>query len=507
MNIITWMVAAKVKPDGAQRKFSRFRQLACLLSLSLLQVFNTSVANNTTGTEQIEPWAMQYAECHKTIMRYLDWHGIALAVGSKIEDIEQQWLMDTGLLNDEPIEKFHQIFVQPEQDIDTIDSISTTCSSDPDSHDYTGQITVNSTLTDGSKLVRIFNVKGYDSYSLEVGRQNSSNETQDIAPLPQTYELQRPFLNAYYREVIRQLSGGNPTNLEFTEETVDLFFAWPTGKLMTTLVETRIESLTNNGMEIPERKQTYKTALTSADDGVRLSSQYAGPAEYDPPIPKDEMKRMNEQALKRCSELISYCWLRSYSSVPFHYAIYPERTMYGPILDERYIAELTKWMDNERSGEEGFELYRSMVLAYVQDENEKKYTSQVSLAEGHLNRYHGKRLVKGETYATYDEPVSFSGSIYGLPNFRADPASAETKYLGKSPCSSDDTEMSCAHLEYRAKERGSDELAEDETGNLLRVDLILEPHTLLLHAVDIEMVSSRFQSIANINYHYEDLAE
>ena len=153
---------------GLPHGLHRVNKMAGLLCLSLPPIFNPSLAN--TITDSVDPWVIEYAECHETIMRYLEWHSIALALGSEIEDIDHQWLIDTGLLNDEPLAEFQQTFSQAEQNIDSIDTIAATCSDNPDSLTYNGQLTVNSTLQDGSAMVRVFTVQERDSYSIQTTR-------------------------------------------------------------------------------------------------------------------------------------------------------------------------------------------------------------------------------------------------------------------------------------------------------------------------------------------------
>ena len=289
---------------------------------------------------------------------------------------------------------------------------------------------------------------------------------------------------------------------------------------MTATEETRTEILKDGETKIIGRRQNYKTTLTLGDDRIRLSSQYSGLPVYEPPFPEDQMLKARQYELRSCPDTIKFCWERTNPSVPWHYSINSEGRTGRIIVDDVYIAELKKWMNDRYSDLEGYEDYVAKMLEYLQsDQPDLDFDPRQYPLQENLRQFHGKQMKKGEIYTNYYLPLRFSRGRYFLPNFQHDLVSKELQYLGKVPCNEDDTKMSCAHLKYRMTDLDPTNLMHDETSVQISVDLILEPQTLLLHNVDYESlsrtiiggdfsrVSASTHNLIDIDYRYEDLPE
>jgi len=160
------------------------------------------------------------------------------------------------------------------------------------------------------------------------------------------------------------------------------------------------------------------------------------------------------------------------------------------------------------------------MIAYVKDASEDRSLEPLFRPmERELTQLHGKTLVKGKTYNDFYVPLSFDRMRYAHPNFRPDLMNMELKYLGKRPCNDEDTANSCAHIEFRMKEIDPKKLLYDKTSVAVAIDLILEPHSLLLHKVDYEafsvnytnrdlsIVGSNRRAHIDIQFNYEELPE
>jgi len=497
------------------------KQLTYVLFYLLFPFSGVALANQdqqTNVTSSTEPWVAERPECHALVTRYLEWHSIAIALGKNTDDLEHQWLRETGLLNDESPEEFHQNYVNPEQEIDSFESVAATCAGDPSSLLFSGELIVNSRRRDGQAMRHVFLQQGPDSYSIK--HPINSAEGGEFLALSNTYLLQLPFLKEYYHQVIRQLDIKNPTNLTFTEEEVELWLAWPSGILMTSEEHINTESLKSGQTRIFDGKKTYVTALTESDQGVRLSSRYPGKHVPNTTLTDAQILDVKRNMANACLENFSFCLARSGTSIRYHYYINSEGSISQPIIDELYVNEVEKWLEDEFKS---IELYEDLVLKMREHTKSKSEGGDVRFRYSPIARnmpqLHGKKLEKGKIYTGFGLPIHFDRALYPLPNFNHDLVSKELKYLGKTPCNAEDTDNSCAHLEYRLADLDPNELLHDKTSVEIAFDLILEPHGLLLHKVDyksvsttyggadLSKVSSKTSSVVDILYSYEDLQE
>lgn len=493
------------------------------LIVLLMLVCTASLANNEQQENSPSPknrWVAEQSECHETIIRYLEWHSMALAIGSQTEDIEHEWLVGTGLLNKDSIEDFHRQFVDAEQSVEFFDSVAVTCTGEPDSLRYKSEMIINSVSVDGQRMKHVFKMHGPDTYLVEQSALNTTSADNAFKPLAKTYILQLAFLKEYYQQIVHQLGDGSPTNLKFSDKEVDLWFAWPAGKLMTAVENKSSEHLKNGTTNNWASTQTFKTTLTQSEKGVRVSSQYAGKPIYTPPYLESDLKARRQQWIDFCLEDFQFCWRRTPGAVPYHYSINTEGKRSSAILDEAYLTQLKKWMDDNYRTEERYAEFASMMIEDVQSKSVDPdfYPSYIPL-ENNLRQFHGQELVKGETYTKFLFPLKFSRERYFHPNFRHDQVSMELQYLGKVQCHANDTSNSCAHLGFKMKHLDLKELLYNKTSVEISVDVIVEPHSLLLHNVDYDAVSTTFayndvstieqkkHITIDIEYAYEDLPD
>ncbi|MDC0435393.1 hypothetical protein OAM69_07140, partial [bacterium] len=267
-------------------------------------------------------------------------------------------------------------------------------------------------------------------------------------------------------------------------------------------------------------KQIYKATLTQAYDGVRISNQYAGMPEYEPAYAEADILEIRQSEIDYCLKDFRGCWERTIPYVPFHYSISPEGKVSRPILDEAYSIELKKWMDDEYRGLERYDEFASMMLKDVKSKNDEENLPTIHRSlESSVTHLHGARFVKGEIYTKFGFPLFSTLERYSITRFVPDFMTMELKYLGRTPCHSDDTDKSCAHLEFRLKDRDPAKLMRDTTSVRSSMDVLLEPHSLLLHKVTYEeittifesdhlsQVSSRSQHFIDVHYSYEDIPD
>lgn len=503
-------------------KFSGFVIVVLGLMSGLLWnagLANTEQQQSDSGADSI--WAAERAQCHETIMRYLEWHSIASAIGSQTDPVELQWLIGTGFQNPGPINEFDHKYTGPEQSVETIDAVSVDCEGKPASSNYVGQLIVKSISPDGELKYHSFTMQGPDSFSLKYGLSDLIGEKTKFEPLASTYRLQLPYLDEYYRQVIHQLSDSAPTNLAFTDAEVDLWFSWPAGKLMTAVEEAHVELLKRNGTtENRSRKKFHKTALTQIENGVRLSSLYVGLPEYEPVLTDADLEKWARKTIDRCLEEFQFCWQDSLLAVPFHYSLELGGKRSGVIFDEIYTTELRKWMEDKFGSLDRYDEFVAKMLEDIQlKREEQNFIPRYIPLEGELRSFHGEKLIRGVTYTKFGIPLEFSRERYSHPNYRHDLVSKELTYLGRVSCNADDEIRMCAHLEFRMKDLDPTVLMNDDTSVQVNVDLVVEPHSLLLHKVDYDSISTTFKdtnleeikfkrhTAVDIEYRYEDLPE
>lgn len=497
----------------------------CALFVLLMLVCGTGMADQQQlrkGSASQNRWVAETSECHETIMRYLEWHSMALAIGSHTEEIEHQWLVEGGLSNKDTISELYRQFIQLEQNIESLDSMLVNCAGNPNSVGYKGRIIINSTLLDGQKMRHVFTMIGPDSYLLGQDDLNASIADDMFESLAQTYLLQLPFLKESYQQRVRQLGDGTPTNLKFTDEEVDMWFAWPAGKLMTAAEETSTEITKHGETEKKGRKKTYITALTQSDYGVRLSSRYSGKPVYTPALSEADLKKGRQNWIDKCVEDFRFCGQQfAPNSVPYHYSRDSKGKRSRVILDEDYTAELKEWMEDTYSSDDKYNEFVSLMIEDVQSKSEdQNFVPRFVPLEGNLRQFHSEKLVKGEIYTKFGFPVKFSRVRYFQPDFRHDQVSMELQYLGKAQCHSEDTSKSCAHLAFRMKNLELiDSPLHKNTSVEVSVDILVEPHSLLIHKVDYDGLSTTFASkelttiaqkrhgVIDIEYSYEDLLD
>lgn len=489
------------KGIGFELKMKNIFTLLCLMSAGFTYANTVKNEDDTKplGPEQLEG----ISQCSNTVADYVDWRSKALNVGHILDEIEFGWLGSAEYyLNGPDIFMYadskdksaiYKRIIVPEQKVKSILGISVYCKKTNGAKKYEGVLAARVELVDGSKVTLYYHFLDF------LFRLFGSEYFADPATIFKKYEsVSEDFISSIEaqteksRSELIRLKGISPDKLVFTEEEVELRFAWPTNTLVKT--DERMEVKRSDNGETTDFfivKHHYESAITATDEGVRVSALANNISYQYKEKPDGHWNEPDRQYAIDCiaDKDIRDCWSWVPGRVGTHYQ-YNNNGQFSDLpVDDLFTSEVQKWMDEQLTGLDKADMFKQKMLAHLAERTAEK--------KGLLTDYHryfnyhdshGKIVTKGEINE-YVAVFRFPGIWrYPRPRHRFIEPGLESKYMGRVSCNEQDSNRSCIEFQYvpRPLELDDNVSAQSVFYNETNVRIIMDPHTLLTYELHYE---------------------